>query len=118
MLTRIDLGKKGELLAQEHLLQNQYYILHTNWKLGRREVDIIASKDGCLVFVEVKTLSTDVFGYPEWKVNARKRLILQQLAEGYMNRMETLPKGIRFDIIAITFRRDGSFELVHIEDAF
>lgn len=118
MLSHLDLGKKGEEIAQAHFLAQDYIILCANWKLGRREVDLIVFKEGCLVFVEVKTLSSDIWGFPEKNVTAHKIKQIQAVANGYMNRMKVLPKRIRFDIVAITFRRDGSYELVHFEDCF
>jgi putative endonuclease len=118
MASHIDLGKKGELLAQEYLLRENYQLLHINWRHGRREIDIIAMKSGCLVFFEVKTLARELFGWPEQKVNIRKQRNLQLTAEAYMEQMTSLPKAIRFDIIAITFKPDGTHELLHMEDAF
>lgn len=118
MLTHLDLGKKGEELACAHYLAQDYSILHANWRVGRREIDLIVRKGDCVVFVEVKTLSTNVFGYPEDKVNVKKIRVLQEVAAGYLEKMEVLPKRIRFDIVAITFKQGGGHELVHFEDAF
>jgi putative endonuclease len=118
MASHIDLGKKGELLAQEYLLRENYQLLHINWRHGRREIDVIAMKAGCLVFFEVKTLARELYGWPEQKVNARKQLHMQSVADAYMEQMKELPKAIRFDIIAITFKPDGTHELLHMQDAF
>lgn len=118
MASHIELGKKGELLAQEYLLRGNYKVLHINWRHGRQEVDIIAAQPGCLIFFEVKTLSGDTFGWPEQKVNVRKQRHLQSAAAAYMEQMTELPKAIRFDIIAITFKPDGTHELLQIQDAF
>ena len=46
-------GKIGEKLAKEYLISQGYKILHTNWRIMRYEVDIIAQKDDVLVFCEV-----------------------------------------------------------------
>lgn len=118
MLTHLDLGKKGEELAAAHYLAQNYIMLHANWRVGRREIDLVVQQGACLVFVEVKTLATDLWGYPEGKVNERKRRHLKAAAAGYLNKMKVLPKRIRFDIVAITFRKDGTHELVQFEDAF
>lgn len=118
MASHIDLGKKGELLAQEYLLRKNYQLLHINWRNSRREIDIIATLAGCLVFFEVKTLSRDLYGWPEQKVNTRKRRHVQSVAEAYLEQMPEPPKAIRFDIISITFQPDGTHELLHMEDAF
>jgi putative endonuclease len=118
MASHIALGKKGELIAKEFLLQKQYKILAVNWRHRRREIDIIAAGPDCLVFVEVKTLATDLFGWPEQHVDAAKRRHIQAAANVYMDKLPRLPRAIRFDVIAITFQADGSYELVHFEDAF
>jgi len=118
MASHIALGKKGEQIALQHLQQHQYVILAINWRHRRREVDIIGRLHDCLVFFEVKTLATDLFGWPEQQVDSAKRRHLQAAASAYMDRMEQLPKEIRFDVIAITFQQDGGYELLHMEDAF
>ncbi|SFM94807.1 putative endonuclease [Chitinophaga sp. YR627] len=118
MASHIALGKKGELIACGHLRLHHYEIIAVNWRHRRKEIDIIASRDGCLVFFEVKTLASDLYGWPEKHVTAAKRRNIQAVASAYMDRMKQLPKVIRFDVIAITFQPDGTYELVHFEDAF
>jgi len=118
MASHIALGKKGELIAEEFLRQLDYKILAVNWRHRRREIDIIAAKPDCLVFCEVKTLASDLFGWPEKHVTAEKRRHIQAAANVYMDRLPRLPPAIRFDVISITFQPDGGYELVHFEDAF
>ena len=118
MASHIALGKKGELIAKDFLLQQGYIILAVNWRHRRREIDIIAAKPDCLVFLEVKTLASDLFGWPEQHVDAAKRRHIQLAANVYMEKLPRLPPAIRFDVIAITFQPDGGYELVHFEDAF
>ena len=55
MAAHNELGKEGELLAANHLQSEGYVIRHRNWRCGHKELDIVAEKDGTLVFVEVKT---------------------------------------------------------------
>ena len=57
-----DLGKEGEDEAVRYLTEKGYCILHRNWRRGRNELDIIATKDGQLVFVEVKTRRNETYG--------------------------------------------------------
>lgn len=118
MASHNELGKKGEQIAQNYLQQQQYTVLHINWKWGRKEIDVIALKDGQLVFVEVKTRINSVFGWPEDKVDFKKRQYLQGAAEVFMEKSGLTPLAIRFDIIAITFGEEGGMEVVHFEDAF
>lgn len=50
-----ELGKEGENAAAEYLMSKGYSIRHRNWHSGKRELDIVAQKDGELIVVEVKT---------------------------------------------------------------
>ena len=109
-----EVGKKGELLAAEHLRCKNYQVLHTNWTYGRLEIDIVARYGDVLVFVEVKTRSSQNFGMPEEAVHAHKKQLLQKAAEKYMERFGLLPEEIRFDIISVTVDK----EILHLEDAF
>jgi putative endonuclease len=118
MASHIALGKKGELIAQEYLRQQEYNIIAVNWRQARREIDIIAGIADTLVFFEVKTLASDMYGWPERRVNKAKRKNLQTAAAVYLNKMTHLPAAIRFDVISITFQPDGEYELLHMEDAF
>lgn len=111
-----ELGEWGEQLAQNHLKEKGYAILETNWRLGKLEADIIAYKDGEIVFVEVKTRSSDRYGEPQEFVDMRKGRSYLKLANAYIqqhHRQETC----RLDVIAILVK-DSSYEINHIENAF
>lgn len=116
MSSHINLGNKGEELAKEFLIKNNFVVLHTNWTYKRLEVDIIAEKGGLLVFVEVKTRSTDIFGLPEEAVGAKKQRNLAKAAAAYLSSYEELQE-IRFDIISI-IHQENKTTIRHIEDAF
>ncbi|RPE08289.1 YraN family protein [Chitinophaga lutea] len=117
MASHHDLGKKGEQLAANFLLRKHYQILHINWTSGKKEIDIIARQGGTLVFVEVKTRSTQFFGMPEEAVNGAKQELLLRAAEHYLEQYALQPDCIRFDIISVTLGVGGE-EIVHFEDAF
>jgi putative endonuclease len=108
-------GQKGENEAARYLLGQQYTILHRNYRYKRAEIDIIAQKDQLLVFVEVKTRSTNYFGYPEEAVKRRKERMMLLAAEAYI-RYHNWQHDIRFDIIAVTL--GATPDIYHIEDAF
>ena len=110
-------GIKGEYIAKDFLLKNGYIILQTNWCCGKKEVDIIAQKDNCLVFIEVKTRSSFDYGFPEEAVTIKKQSFLKAAAEDYMDNNPTslLP---RFDIISILIEKGNVKEILHFEDAF
>ncbi|MEZ4887242.1 MAG: YraN family protein [Chitinophagales bacterium] len=113
-----DLGKKGEQMAAKHLLDKGYKILATNWRHKRSEIDIVCQDEvlEITIFVEVKTRSSDYFGYPEEFVTLAQQKQLAKAAEAYMYENE-LNGEMRFDIVAISIAPQKT-ALKHIEDAF
>jgi len=111
-----ELGKKGEQLAVDFLIKNDYTIRDTNWRYLKAEVDIIAEKEGVLAVVEVKTRSTIDFGNPQDFVNPKKIKLLVAAIDEYVNSKD-LDIEVRFDIIAIV-KENNKFTIEHLEDAF
>ena len=117
MATHNELGKTGEKHAQEYLLSKGYKIHHTNWKSGHYELDIIAEKDDMLIVAEVKTRSSNSFGYPEEFVTKAKMKRIINAAHHYVC-SHNINLDTRFDIISILKTPDGNYKIEHIEDAF
>lgn len=109
-------GIIGEKIAQGYLLNKEYDILETNFYTKRGEIDIIAQKGNCIVFVEVKTRSSLKFGTPAMAVNYSKRKHIKSVAKTflYLNRMQGYE--VRFDVVEV-FIIDGKCEINHIEGA-
>ena len=116
MIEPHDLGKLGEELAVECLINKGYQILERNWRAGHKEIDIIALYDNTLVVVEVKTRKTDDYGEPDISVGTMKQQMLIWAADAYV-RYKQLDVDVRFDIISIVFKGKMP-EIEHIEDAF
>ena len=116
MNNRSILGKKGEDLAVQYLLEKGFTLLSRNWRYRHKEVDIIASDGHDLVFVEVKTRSSDWFGTPEEAVDGRKQRYLMDAAEAYI-RTRAIDTNVRFDVVSIMLKM-GSQSIDHIVDAF
>ncbi len=110
------LGKKGEQLATDHLLQHGYVIEERNYRFQKAEVDIIARKGNVLAVVEVKTRSTVDFGNPQDFVKRKQIQRLVEAVDHYVNENQ-LDVEVRFDIIAI-IRSGNSFNIEHLENAF
>lgn len=109
---RISLGKEGEKLAIDFLLEKGYKILEQNFRSPIGEIDIIARDRDYIVIIEVKRRISSVFGDPVFAVNQKKQKRLKKLALYYLSRLgKEYP--IRFDIIAIKGK-----EIEHIENAF
>lgn len=116
MASHTDLGKRGEDLAADYLIGKGHIILIRNYRHGKSEVDIISQHGDTVVFTEVKTRTSDAFGYPEDAVSSRKQAQLKLAMEQYVleNNITSEP---RFDIISIITTR-GQTDIHHIEDAF
>ena len=107
-------GRKGEELAAAFLLQKGYEILRRNFTFRRCEIDIIARKDDWLLFIEVKTRSSLVFGHPEEFVETAQAARIMHAAEEFI--FTTNWHGhIRFDIISVAI--GNKTEIVQFEDA-
>ena len=111
-----ELGKKGEKLAIDFLVKNEYHILEKNYRYLKAEVDIIAQKENVLAVVEVKTRSTDYFGDPQDFVNPKKIKLLLSAIDYYVIEKD-LDVEVRFDIIAIIHKNNNT-KIEHLEDAF
>ena len=107
------LGRAGEIKAAEYLSKKGYKILKQNYKTALGEIDIIAEDNGVIVFIEVKTRSSDVFGQPSEAVNEKKQEKYYKTALCYLQRENKLDSVCRFDVVEI---ENG--QINHIIDAF
>ena len=112
-----DTGFLGENKAADYLIQMGFTLLERNWRYKHLEIDIIASKNGCLHIIEVKTRRTSTFGFPEQHIDAIK---MQHLKNGAALFQYLHPewKIIQFDIVAIQLQETGQWSLFFIEDVY
>ncbi len=110
-------GKKGEQIAASFLLDNGYEIQEKNWRHHHLEVDIIASKNGRLHIVEVKTRNSTRYGHPEESITKNKMKFLKNAAEAYQYQHKQWLY-LQFDVIAITLISDIETEIFLIEDVY
>jgi putative endonuclease len=115
MATHLEIGKAGEKLAEAYLAGKGYKILHRNWRCGHEEIDLIASKNELLHFVEVKYRSSNHHSYPEQAVNKKK---VKTLLKGIEQFLYQHPQynDFRLDILSITERANQEAEYYFIED--
>ena len=113
-MNNLAFGKQGEEKASEFLQKNGYKILERNFKTKFGEIDIITKHKGEIVFVEVKTRSSDNFGFPEESVRKKKLSHLKRCATYYIlkNKID-LP--CRFEILSILWKENISFNIIPIE---
>lgn len=94
-------GEIGEKRACQFLKKKGYMIVHTNYRWPGGEADIVARDGDYLVFVEVKTRSSNKYGLPEEAITEEKKQRITRTARYYIaqNRPEI---SIRFDVVAIS----------------
>ncbi|MEO0070643.1 MAG: YraN family protein [candidate division WOR-3 bacterium] len=111
------LGKTGEQFAQKFLTQIGYKILKTNYRCRHGEIDIVCQDGKTIVFVEVKTRTSEKFGTPSEAVTSRKQNHLHRAAWEYLikNNLESQP--VRFDVLTLSFFSSHP-EIEHIIGAF
>lgn len=118
-LRRKLLGRKGEDAATDYLIKNHYQILCRNYTCKLGEIDIVARERDFIVFVEVRSRSSEDFGLPQETINRRKKMKLRNLARYYLEETGKSNENCRFDIIALVFEEGGNVKrLEHIENAF
>ena len=115
-----DLGEWGGAEATCYLKKQGYVIRDSVWRFGKRDLDIVAvTEDGeWLVFVEVKTRTSDDIMEPSQAVTRKKMLNVAAAANAYL---KALPDGnfkVRFDIISIVGSKGDVRRIEHIKDAF
>ena len=106
-ITTTELGRFGEKAAADYLKKKGYRILEKNFRAGKNEIDIIASRKKEIVFVEVKTRIGDKFGTPREAVTKTKQQRYYKIAECYWLKTGEEPNA-RFDVIEVY--EDGHIE--------
>jgi len=109
---KIELGQKGEQIAADFLQEKGYQILNRNYRVGHSDIDILATKNGYLVFTEVRTKSRDNNGFPEDTLTKKKLTRMKKTAEMYIafNHYEGLA---RLDAVCIIL--DNSDKIMHLK---
>lgn len=111
-------GKLGERAARRHLQELGLKFLTANFRSDRGEIDLIFRDAECLVFVEVKTRSSESWTRPAAAVNARKRRLLSQTALDYLRRLKHPHAPIRFDIVEVLLVDGDVQEIRHLPNTF
>jgi len=111
------LGKEAEQMAVNYLKEKGYEILHCNWRYSRYEIDIIAIKKDLLRIIEVKSLKSSAFRYPEESVTKKKFKYLLKAADEFLFQNQQY-RHVQFDILSIVLNPEKEPEYFLIEDVF
>lgn len=110
-----NIGRFGEKLARDYLMKHGYSIIGANIKTSYKEIDIVSLKDNVLVFVEVKTRTSEKFGRAEESIFENKTSNLKKAIGIYLQNNRKIVKyaDLRLDLIAIEI--DKSRKLAKIK---
>jgi len=111
-----EVGDKGETIAANFLQKKGFNIIERNWRYKHLEIDIIASLNSKVHFVEVKTRTNYKYGQPEESISKAKMKNLKTGAEAYLY-LHPQWELIQFDVIAIMLKKDKA-DIFLIEDVF
>jgi putative endonuclease len=116
-VSKKELGDRSEDLAAQYLRQKGYTILDRNWRCRSGELDLIAEKDGLLVFCEVKSSRFPGEVHPEIRVDRRKQMKIVRSANQYLAQEQSAYSAIRFDVVVL--KQSAGRDLIeHLENAF
>ena len=113
IMQHITLGKKGEAMAVSFLKKKGYKILKTNYVNKIGEIDVICKFKDEIIFVEVKTRTTEKFGLPRESVTVHKQNKIRLTATLYLQSNNMLDQKVRFDVIEVIDQ-----EIVHVIGCF
>jgi putative endonuclease len=107
----LELGRRGEALAAEHLRERGYRLVASNFKLGvgrnrrgavvQAEIDNVAYDGPTVCFVEVKTRASDRFAAPEANVDLRKQRQVTRAARAYRRALGLTAAPYRYDVVSV-----------------
>jgi putative endonuclease len=110
-------GRAAEALAAAFLEGLGARVIARNHAIKRGEVDLVCEDGQTVVFVEVRSRSSEAQGGPEETVDRRKRRRVVGAATDWATRNGALERAIRFDVVAVTFG-EGEPRLEHFPAAF
>lgn len=111
-------GRVGERAARRHLERSGLTFLAANVRSRRGEIDLVFRDRDCLVFVEVKTRSSEAWNRPAAAVNARKKRLLSLAAFSYLRRLDQPRVKIRFDVVEVLLESGDVREVRHLPSQF
>jgi putative endonuclease len=116
MLNSNDMGRCGELAAQDYLISMGYAIRHTNWRCGHKELDIVAEKNNTIHIVEVKTRTSACLVDPKISIDRQKQRNTIAAANIYVQQFN-ITQNIQLDAIIVLINSAGC-AITYIPNAY
>lgn len=111
-------GDLGEQAARKHLRRRGLSFLTANFRSPRGEIDLVFRERDCLVFIEVKTRSSEEWGRPASAVDAERRGRLTRAGLDYLRLLGQPAVRVRFDIVEVLLADGAVKEIRHLPNAF
>ena len=114
----LQVGHLGEGAAKKHLKRQGLKLLTANFRTDRGEIDLVMRDKDCLVFVEVKTRSSEEWVRPAAAVDAERRRRLTRTALDYLRMLRNPAVKVRFDIVEVLLTDGRVREVRHLPNTF
>ena len=111
-------GELGERAAKKQLQRQGLKFLTANFRSPRGEIDLVFRDGHCLVFVEVKTRSSEEWTRPAAAVDKERRGRLTRVALDYLRLLNNPPVKLRFDIVEVLLQAGAVREVRHLPNTF
>jgi putative endonuclease len=111
-------GALGEQAAKKHLKKSGMKFLTANFRTDRGEIDLVMRDGDCLVFVEVKTRSSETWGRPADAVDRERRRRLTRAGLDYLRKIKNPKVKVRFDIVEVLLEDGTTREIRHLPNSF
>lgn len=111
-------GNLGEVQAKKFLRRQGMKFLTANFRSPRGEIDLIFRDSDCLVFIEVKTRSSETWSRPADAVDRERQFRLSRAALDYLKLLGKPPVKIRFDIVEVLLDNEAIREIRHLPNTF
>jgi len=111
-------GQMGEREAKKHLKRLGMKFLTANFRTERGEIDLVMRDKDCLVFVEVKTRSSEEWTRPAAAVDRERRQRLTRAGLDYLRKLKNPKVKVRFDIVEVLLQDGAVREVRHLPNSF
>jgi len=116
-LDKKTLGARGERAALRELRRAGMRLRRRNWRSRSGEVDLVMQEGDTIVFVEVRSRTSDASARPMELLGSRKQQRMVRVAEEYLYRYRLLDRPWRIDCVFVTFNERGTPEFEHVRNA-
>lgn len=109
---------RGERAATRYLTRRRYRVLARNYRCAAGEIDLICVHDRAIVFVEVKTRTTDQAQDLHEAIRPNQWRRIENAAHYYVMQHDLSDRACRFDVVTVLWPPRGSPQIEHFENAY